>query len=183
MPIFAAVAGMAALAAPAFAADDPPPRVIVSGSAMVSTPPDRAQIDFTIHGEGATSDEAVTAMVARRQAIDSGLARFGGRADAGASRVAVSEVRAPDCNRQSYGAPRLSTGACAIIGYTADLTIVLRTAAINDVGTIVGLIGRLGGSNPHVDRFFLADDHDAQRRATAAALLNARREAEALAAG
>lgn len=165
------------------AAEDVSPRISVMGSATVSTPPDRAQIAFTVHGEGATSDEAVAALVAKRRGIEAGLGRYVAKAESGASRVSVSEVRGAACNRPIYNAPRLSTGDCAIVGYVADMQMSLRTGAVADAGTIVGLIGRLGGTNPTVERFSLADDGDAQRRATAAAIADARRQGEALAAG
>ena len=170
------------VATPAFA-EDPSPRISVMGNATVSTPPDRAQINFTVHGEGATSDEAVTALAAKRKAIEAGLARYAAKAELGASRVAVNEVRGAACNRPMYNAPKLSTGECAIIGYVADLQITLRTTAVSDAGTIVGLIGRLGGTNPVLDHFSLGSDGDAQRRATTAAIADARRQADALAAG
>ncbi len=79
--------------------------------------------------------------------------------------------------------PRLSTGACAILGYAATLPVNLRTHDIADAGTAVGLIGRLGGSNVHVEGFSLADANEARRRAMATALDDARAQAEALAAG
>lgn len=169
------------IAAPAFAADEPIPRIIVSGTGQVSTPPDRVAIQFSVHGEGATSDEAVSAMVAKRKAIDGGIATFG-KADAKASNISIAEVRGRDCNRGNYQS-KLSTGECAIIGYTADIQMELRTDAVKDSGTIIGLIGRLGGTNPHIERFYLSNDGPAQSRALAQALAEARTQAEAIAAG
>lgn len=165
------------------AAEDPQPRIIVSGAGTVSTAPDRAGISYNVHGEGTTSDEAVTAMVAKRKAIDGGLASFAAKPQARASQVVIAEVRGRDCNRNNYGTPRLSTGECAIIGYTADLTMDVQTDAVKEAGTIVGLIGRLGGTGPRIERFFLASDTDARKRATAEALADAKRQAEAIAAG
>ncbi|QJU57565.1 SIMPL domain-containing protein [Sphingomonas sp. AP4-R1] len=170
-------------AAAAQAAEDPQPRIIVSGAGTASTAPDRVGIGYGVHGEGATSDEAVSAMVAKRKAIDGGLAGFAARPQARASQVTIVEVRGRDCNRNTYSNPRLSTGECAIIGYTADLTMDLQTDAVKEAGTIVGLIGRLGGTNPRIERFFLASDADARKRATAEALADAKRQAEAIAAG
>ncbi|WP_293968395.1 SIMPL domain-containing protein [Sphingomonas sp.] len=170
-------------AAPALAAEDPQPRIIVAGTGTASAAPDRVTIAYGVHGEGTTSDEAVSAMVARRKAIETGLGGFTAKAQSRASQVSIAEVRGRDCNRNSYGTPRLSVGECAIIGYTADLTMDVRTDAVKDAGTIVGLIGRLGGSNPRIERFFLADDTDVRRKATAAALADAKQQAEAIAAG
>lgn len=170
------------LAAPAIAQEDRPvPRIIVSGVGTASTMPDRVAIAYTVHGEGATSDEAVSAVATKRRAIDGGLVRYAAKAEARAAQVMVSEVRGRDCNR--YSNPRLSTGECAIIGYTADLNLEVRTSAVKDTGTIVGLIARLGGTNPRADRFFLADDAEARKSATADALATAKRQANAIAQG
>lgn len=170
------------LATPAFAAPDDTPRISVSATASVQTPPDRATIAYTVHGEGASSDEAVASMVGKRERIDAGLASLHIAVEAGTSRVAVTEGRGPDC-RQNYGTARLSTGACAIQGYAADLTVSLRTAAVMKVGTMVGLLGRLGATDPRLESFSLAAPGEAQRRAIAAALADARAKAEAVAQG
>ncbi len=159
-----------------------PTTITVSGSGMVTTPPDQATIEYGVHGEGATSDQAVTQMVEKRKRIDAGLAGFGKQIDSGATQVAVAEVRGQDC-RAEDGASRLSTGNCAIIGYTADISMTIRTPAVTRAGTIVGLIGRLQGTNPHVTAFEISDKYSAQRRALAAALADARKTAEAIAQG
>lgn len=172
----------ALIAAPAVAADEPRPRVAVTGNGSVMTPPDLATIDYRIVGEGPTSDAAVTALVARRDRIAAGVAALDRRIAPRASEVSVTEVRSPDC-RQDDGRPRLSTGACAVIGYVATLGMTIRTAAVTQAGTLVGLIGRLGGSDPRLTGFALADPGAAQRRAIAAALADAKAKAQAIAQG
>ncbi|WP_375381726.1 SIMPL domain-containing protein [uncultured Sphingomonas sp.] len=175
-------ATLLAIPTPALAAPDDTPRISVSATASVQTPPDRATIQYTVHGEGASSDEAVASMVGKRERIDGGLASLHVAVEAGTSRVAVTEARGPDC-RQNYGSARLSTGTCAIQGYAADMTVTLRTAAVTKVGTVVGLLGRLGATEPRLESFSLAALGDAQRRAIAAALADARAKAEAVAQG
>ncbi|UAK26234.1 SIMPL domain-containing protein [Sphingomonas nostoxanthinifaciens] len=162
------------------AADTPPPRIVVSANGHASTMPDRAEISYTVHGEGTTSDEAVRALVAKRVAIDGGLATF--KAQPQASNVSVGEVRGRDCNTRGFGNPHLSTGECAIVGYTADLFVRVRTGAVKDAGTIVGLIGRLGGTNPHIQTFQVSDDAAARRAAMTEAFAAARAQAQAVAA-
>ncbi|MDB5712017.1 MAG: hypothetical protein JWL96_4087, partial [Sphingomonas bacterium] len=120
-------------------------------------------------------------MVARRVKIDAGLALFR-QIEARASQVSVREVRSREC-QPGYGAPTLSTGACAIIGYVAELSVSVRTTLPKQAGTIVGLLGHEGASNPSLGGFALADPGAAQRRAIAAALDDAHRKAEAIAAG
>lgn len=164
------------------AQDVPRPRVVVSGTGVVTTPPDLATIDYRIVGEGTTSDAAVAAMVATRRRIDAGLASLGGGIDPRAGEVAVNEVRGADC-RQNYGQPQLSSGPCAVIGYAASLQVSIRTGQVKQAGTAVGLIGRLGGKDPRIGGFMLADAGVAERRAIAAALIDARAKAQAVAAG
>jgi uncharacterized protein YggE len=171
-----------AAATPALAAAaDGPPRIVVGGSGRVFTPPDLATISYTVRGEGDTSDAAVALMVSRRTKIDAGLALFK-QIEARASQVSIAEVRGREC-QPSYGAPILSTGACAIIGYVAELSVNVRTTLPKQAGTIVGLLGRQGATSPRLIGFALADPGAAQRGAIAAALADARRKAEAMAAG
>lgn len=166
----------------AMAADEPRPRIAVSGSGSVETPPDLATVQFRVVGEGDTSDAAVAALVAKRGRIAAGLAALDRRIEPRASEVSVAEVRGTDC-RQEYDRPRLSTGPCAITGYIATIQMTVRTGAVKQAGTLVGLIGRLGGSDPRLTAFTLADPGAAQRRAIAAALLDAKVKAQAIAQG
>lgn len=161
--------------------DEVRPRIVVNSAATIPSPPDRAVVSFSVHGEGATSDEAVRSMAAKREAIEKGLASVSAQPDIRSAQVGIAEVRGPDCNRNSYGNPRLSTGECATIGYTADLQVEVRTAAVNEAGTMVSLAGRLGATNPRVDRFFLAEDKEIRRRGVAEALAEAKLQAEAIA--
>jgi hypothetical protein len=161
--------------------EEPHPRIIVSSAATIQSPPDRAVVSFSVHGEGATSDEAVRAMVTKREAIEEGLAGISARPDTRAAQVGIAEVRGRDCNRNGYGNPRLSTGECAIVGYTADLQVEVRTAAVNEAGTMVSLAGRLGATNPQIERFFLAEDKEVRRRGITEALAEAKLQAEAIA--
>ena len=161
--------------------EHPSPRIVVTSAATIPSPPDRAVVSFSVHGEGATSDEAVRAMVAKRDAIEKGLASVSAQPDIRAAQVGLAEVRGRDCNRNTYGNPRLSTGECAIVGYTADLQMEVRTAAVNEAGTMVSLAGRLGATNPHIDRFFLAEDKEIRRRGITEALAEARLQAETIA--
>lgn len=168
-----------ALATAASAADDPTPRIIVSGTATAQTPPDRAAISYSIRGEGQTADDAVKALVAKRDAIEAGLGRFRGAAAPTAGQMAVNEMRGREC--QGYQ-PQLSVGACAVLGYRADMEVEVKTSAVKDAGTIVGLIGRLGGTNPRIAGFGLVDDQPARARAMTDAFAEAHKQAEALAA-
>ena len=163
-------------------AEPPTPQISVTGSGSVFTPPDLAVVSWTVHGEGPTSDVALTQLNATRRAIDGGI-RTLTSATAKGGDVSIRAVRSRECTANSYGPPQLDAGTCAIIGYVADLPLELRTDQLAKVGTITGLIGRLGARDPRVTSFMLADPRGAQRRALAAALADARTRAEAVAQG
>jgi len=148
----------------------------------VFTPPDLAVVSWTVHGEGPTSDAALTQLNATRRAVDGGI-RALTNAQAKGGEVQIRAVRSRDCQANSYGPPQLDTGACAVVGYVADLSLELRTDQVAKAGTITGLIGRLGARDPRVSAFLLADPRAAQRHAMAAALADARTRAEAIAQG
>ncbi|WP_019516889.1 SIMPL domain-containing protein [Sphingomonas sp. Mn802worker] len=160
----------------------PTPQISVTGSGSVFTPPDLAVVSWTVHGEGPTSDAALTQLNATRRAVDGGVRSLTDAVPKGGN-VSIRAVRARECNDNDYDPPRLDTGACVIIGYVADLSLELRTEQVAKVGTITGLVGRLGARNPRVSSFLLADPRAAQRRAMAAALTDARTRAEAIAQG
>lgn len=172
----------ALLPAIALAETPPTPRIAVAGSGSVFTPPDLAVIGYSVHGEGTSSDAAVTALVTQRDAIDRGV-RTLVETPAKGGEIAIRQVRSRECDASSYGAPRLDTGACAVIGYVADLSLEIRTTRIDKAATTAGLIGRLGGRNPRVASYTLADPRPAQRRAMAAALADAKARAQAIAEG
>lgn len=176
-------------AAPAAARVVPPappaaPEILVSVSGAARTPPDRATITYGVRGEGTTSDEATRALADRIKAIRGGTTTLAGaQAERRSAQVAVREVRPRTCDRTDYGQERLSSGDCAIIGYVASANEQIDTASVKDAGTLVGLIGRLGGSDVQLQRFWLANDTAARQEATRAALAKARTQAELIASG
>lgn len=182
------VALIATLAATPAAAqlDAALPVIQVAGRATVETPPDVALLAYSVRGEGETADQASAALAARNKAIVDGVGGLlgaGGRASSG--NIVMHQTRGRDClGERGYGAQsQLSTGACAVTGYVATSSGEFRTGALAKVGTAVGLAARLGASDARVEQFRLADQAGAQRRATAAALRDARARAEAIAAG
>lgn len=177
------IAGLATT--PVVAQDQPEePTIIVSGTAEVETPPDRVSLTFELRGEGVTADAATTALVAKRLATEGAIGSVLGRdASYETGDMAVREVRDRACEGGGYGQPRLSTGACAVIGHLATLAVTVRTTAVAKVGTALGLVARTGGSNAQLQGYRLADPTAAIREATARALAVAKLQAEAIAAG
>lgn len=156
-----------------------PPHIVVSGTATVSTAPDIATIAFTVRGDGATAEAAVQTLVAARKRIEAGLAPFA--VDASGAEMRMTSVRGDKC--EDDGERQLSTGACAITGYIADLPLMLRTREVDKAATIVGQIGRLGGVSPRVEGFALASPGVARDRAVRGALADARARAQSIADG
>lgn len=176
-------AGQVAFAAPqaGFQLLPVPSRIEVSGSGEVKYMPDVATIGYTIRGEGPTSDDAVRAMTTAAARIQAATRIVDAAAEPKTSEVRVAEVRSTDCRDQSYGSPQLSTGVCAILGYVATQTVVLRTAAVRQSGTLVGLVGRSGGLNAHIEGFTVRDSRPQQQQAIVAALADAAAKASAIA--
>ncbi len=157
------------------------PRIIVDGQGEVKTAPDVATISYTLRGEGPTSDDAVRAMVAAGVRIEVAIHGVDANAEPRTGDVKVTPVKSDDCKEQDDSSPQLSTGPCAVLGYVARQSTTVRTAAVTDAGTIVGLVGRGGGFDAQISSFDIRDQHAAQRRATAAALSDAAAKASAIA--
>ena len=184
MIVLALVAG----SSPATAQQRPErePTIQVSGFAKVTTKPDIATLSYSVNGEGKTADAASGALAAKQKAIVAGLKGLLGReTDLSSADVTIVETRAAECNAQGgyNNRMQLSEGVCAITGYVASLNGTGRTAAVDKAGTAVGLAARLGARDARVQGFALRDPGEAQRRATTAAIANARTKAEAMAAG
>src|SRR2546421_12993188 len=69
------------------------PRIIVDGYGEVQTMADVATISYTLRGEGATSDEAVRAMVAMGDRIEAALRGINGAAEPKTDDVRTSPVK------------------------------------------------------------------------------------------
>jgi uncharacterized protein YggE len=180
----ALAAGQATLSAaqPVIQAVPERPRIVVDGYGEVKTPPDLAIIGYTVRGEGATSDDAVRALTATGSRIEAALRKVDRAAEPQTGDVRVTPVKSDACKEEEYSAPQLSSGPCAVLGYVATQTMTVRTAAVADAGTMVGLIGRGGGFNTRISSFELRDPRVAQGQAMAAALSDAASKASAIAA-
>lgn len=180
--------GAAMLAASAAAAEEPanhPSTIVVLGVGEVETPPDIATLAFSVRGEGATSDAATQALVDKQRAILAGLRDLThGAIEVRTGNVEINAARAGECPIGRYGGnSNLSTGACAIIGYVATLETTVRMKDITRIGTATALAGQRGAATASISGFDLVADGEARRAATAAALADARRQAETIAAG
>lgn len=187
MSIRTALIAAVVVVAPAKAQQAPAERVIqVLGTGVVRTTPDIANLEFWLRGEGTAPDAATRALAAKQKAVIDGLTTLLGQsAEVTTGAVTLIEARGAACDdARGYGSkPRMSDGPCAVTGYVATVQGGARTSALDRAGTAAGLALRLGASDARLQEFILADPADAVRRATAAALRDARNRAEAIAAG
>ncbi len=159
-------------------------QILVSASGTAKTPPDMVTVGFTLRGEGMTSDEASSKLRDSAQAMRAGVAGLLQKTgEYHSSTLSISQVRSKDCDANSYGPQRLSTGPCAIIGYIALMPVTIETSRVADAGTLVGLIGHLGGMDASLRTFWLRDDTTARRHAMQAALASAQMQARLIADG
>lgn len=159
-------------------------KIVVEGSGSVKSPPNVANISYDVQGEGQTSDQAVGALVAKSAAIESALRSMDPSLVLHNATVRIQAVRGDDCKEEEYSDNlHLSKGACAIVGFVATQDFDAKTSLVADAGTMVGLAGRHGASDPKIDSFGLADQREAKRGAIADALADAKAKAEAIAAG
>lgn len=182
-----AVATLGGVAASAAAQErvERQPMIVVVGVGEVQTPPDVATLSFSVRGEGTTSDAATQALVDKQRAVLAGLRDLArGAIEVRTGTVEINAARAGDCSIGRYGgSANLSTGACAIIGYVASLETTVRLKDVKLVGTATALATQRGADHAAVRSFDLVADTEARRAATAAALADARQQAEAIAAG
>jgi|GEM_PF-1012512 len=173
-----------ALTATAAAAQtNPPSQILVSATGTAQAPPDRATISYVVRGEGATSDEATAKLRDQARAIRTGAEQVvRGAMDLQTSDFRIEPVRSRECN-SGYGQVQLSTGACAIQGYVATMPVRIDTSRIADAGTLVGVIGRLGGLQPQLQNYWLSNSEPVRQKAMRAALAGARAQAQLIAEG
>lgn len=159
-----------------------PPQIQISATGTAKTPPDRVTVRYQVRGEGATSDEATAKLRDGAKAIRTGAeGLLRGAMELHASDLNIAAVRSRECDQNSYGQAQLSTGPCAILGYVATMPVSIDTPRIADAGTLVGLIGQLGGLGTGVQSYWLKDDTSARQQAMRAALASAKAQAQLIA--
>ncbi|WP_322965781.1 SIMPL domain-containing protein [Sphingomonas fuzhouensis] len=160
---------------------------MVSATGVVQTPPDRVTIGFTVAGDGKTSDEAAAKVRDDAKAISAGVSGYlKGNMRWRASQFSIRPVRPARCEPADPELPALvkpAAGSCAIQGYAATMPVTIETAQVDEAGSVVSLIGRLGGQSVSVGEFGLSDPQGARRQAMRAALVNAEEQARLIAEG
>ncbi|MEK9211408.1 SIMPL domain-containing protein [Sphingomonas sp. 2378] len=163
------------------------PQIMVSATGVVQAPPGRVTIGFTVAGEGKTSDEAAAKVRDDAKAISSGVSgHLKGKMRWQASRFSIRPVRPARCEPGASDFPVIAkpaAGSCAIQGYAATMPVTIETPQVDEAGSVVSLIGRLGGQDVSVGEFGLSDPQGARRQALRAALVNAGEQARLIAEG
>jgi len=168
---------------PASAQDiDQRPSIIVAGHGEVETEPDLATVNYTLRGEGSTSDDALRAMVGMGRKIETALRGIDPAAEPRTGDVSTQAVKSDDCKERDYGAKQLSAGPCAVLGYVATQIITVETRKVADAGTMVGLASRGGADDASISSFSLRSVENARTAAMTAALRDAAVKAAAVAA-
>lgn len=178
------IAAAALIAAPALAqTSSREVRTIdVSGHGKVALPPDTANMHYWVRGEGKTPDEATRAMADAQSRVESGLRGFlGPEALITGGDLVIIEVRDPAC-KTDQGRPMLSEGECAIVGYVAQAQADVRTSKVAKAATAVGLASRLGARDARLQSYELRDTSKARDDAMTQAVIDARAQAQVLAA-
>ena len=180
---FLAIGAALAAAQVAVPAQSDASRIVVNGYGSVKHPPNVATLSYQVRREGQTSDEAVKALVTSSAAIEKGLRGIDRSLELHSDEVRVQSVRGSGCDESSYNNEKihLSVGACAIVGYRATQGFDLRTARVDDAGTMVGLAARQGATSPSLQDFSLASSDEARRQAIADAMADAQAKALAIA--
>lgn len=185
LAIVALSAAIGAAAAPAAAQDlgIKEPSIIVVGVGEVEAAPDLFRIQATAQGQGADQVAALRALAANQDRMTDGLNRLEGLTHRSASHssVSVTPTFAGECEEARYGGPGAGAG-CPISGYTATSSLVFEGSPVDLAGNAVSLASQLGARNAALMDMRIADDSTARTEASRAAFVDARRQADLLAA-
>lgn len=158
-------------------------QIVVQGSGTIKTAPNVATLTYDVRSDGASSDAALSSMVATSAAVEKSLRSIDSNVEIHSDSVRIQAVRPKDCEERDYeDTVHLGTGECAIKGYVAVQDYTVRTTHIRDAGTLVGLAGRRGAYNPKIESFGLVDQTSAKNAAIAKAMADAQAKADAVAA-
>lgn len=174
------VSALAAAAPP----ERPAPVITVVGYGTDTSPPDLATLSFAIEGENASSQVALKELGAKAARVEAALRRIDPDLTLTNDRFAVRQIKGASCTEDGEDDKlRLSTGACAVVGYRIAQRFEVKTGHVLDAGTMVGVATREGAREPSVEGLSLADPAQAKARAIALAIKDARSKASAIAQG
>ena len=147
------------------------PQLVVAGYGQIAVPPDRATIDVAVETRAATAAAAASRNARRvRDVLDTLRARGVAAGDVATVAYAVQ----PEYTSSGRGQPTLR-------GYVANNVVRVETVAMDQVGTLIDAALAAGADRINEVRFRSSRYASLRDSATAIAVSNARRTAEAMA--
>lgn len=150
-----------------------PPIIRAFGEAVVSAPPDQAQIELGVIAEAATAQAAAEQSARQLEAVLARLRKLlANKAEISTAGYSLSP---------NYRHPR-EGGKPEIAGYTASHIVRVRTRELADLGPAIDAATQSGANAVHGLQFMLRDDEAVRSKALQEATRKARAHAEAMAA-
>lgn len=149
-----------------------PPSIRTTGEAVVTTQPDRAQIDIGVVTQANTSQSAATQNAEKLQKV---LAQLRQLLGANANIKTISYSLTPD-----YRYPQ-GDGEPTITGYTASNVVRVTLDDLMQVGKVIDTATQSGANRVNSLQFMLRDERQVQAQALREATIKAREKADALA--
>ncbi len=173
MTVAALLIGAAGVAEGQAGGSPPPPQIVTQGRSEVEVAPDRAELRLSVETRAATGAEAGRQNAQIVAAVLDTLRRGFGLTDR--DLVTLGYMLQPQMVYPRDGsAPRVD-------GYIATNTVRVRTSTIERVGGMIDASLRKGATNISGLTFSATGTDDARRTALAAAVEQARKDAEAMA--
>ena len=174
MRIALSLAAIACVATAQVPAPQPPPSVRAHGQATVTAKPDRVRVEIGVVTQGSTAAAAAQANATQFEAVVAALKKLlGSEAEIQTANYSVNP---------EYKYPR-EGGRPTIAGFTASNTIRVETSKVDQASSILDTASGKGANTIHGIHFFVKDDNALRTRALREAAADARRNAEAMAAG
>ena len=150
-----------------------PATIQVTGQAKVSEIPDRVYIDIGVTTQAQKSEAAAAENATRLSAVITAVKRAAG---AGAQLTTTEYSINPNYNYPRNG------GTPTVVGYTVSNVVEVRSDDLRRIGQVIDAATQAGSNDVQGIRFALRDEDAPRSAALRAAALNARRDADALAA-
>jgi uncharacterized protein len=168
-PFTAAITAGLLLAAPARAQTVPPAMISVTGEAIISVPPDLAQIDGGVTSEAKTAREASDANNAAMGKVLLALKGAG---------IDEKDFQTSRLSLQPQNAPNRTNGPPVIVGYRASNRVTIRLRDVTKVANVIDTLVGAGANDIGGINFMVSQASKLLDDAREKAIADARRKAE-----
>jgi uncharacterized protein YggE len=168
-PFTAAITAGLLLAAPALAQTVPPAMISVTGEAIISVPPDLAQIDGGVTSEAKTAREASDANNAAMGKVLLALKGAG---------IDEKDFQTSRLSLQPQNAPNRTNGPPVIVGYRASNRVTIRLRDVTKVANVIDTLVGAGANDIGGINFMVSQASKLLDDAREKAIADARRKAE-----